>query len=213
MVFGKAVVWFDVTDTALDAAVVKRGKTLRSYRVSSSSEWSDEALAGAMHEALQELDAADARVEVLWRRDGASSSVVQTPASGRSAGTAAVLNMIESGSVVPEQDAVEARVLGSKSDEGTHVLVSVVKQSRVEWVEQAVRDAGAEAGRIFAGESFAACLAMEDARASREADPVVSLVMGENVSAISIAVDGGTVLVRFAEIGMAVLREAYERAL
>ena len=208
MALGSSTVWLDVTKNRLHGALVMRGVETATHSVPLPDGWGHDELAAAVSTCLETIGSGRARVNVFWRCDGAAATVVRTPATGKSACDAAVLAEVESGSIDLGTQLIEAETLAT-TDEGTRVLVARVGLEREAMIRDAISMAGGRMGAIYAGESFAARAAVMQAQRTSSEDPSVTLAMGDDASAIAIAVGGETVLVRFADVGLSALASAY----
>lgn len=209
MGIGSNAVWLDVTREGVHAVAPGRSGADHMHRASLPRGWGAPELADAFRECFTELGVRKARADVFWRCDGSSATVVQTTATGKAACDAAVLEEIEGGGLDPLEQVIETEALAA-TPEGTCVLIGRITHKRFDLLNQAVQDAGAKLGKVFAGESFAARAAVRDAESAGGEDPVLSLAMGQDASVIVIGVGGKTRVVRFAEVGLGALASAYE---
>ncbi len=208
MALGSSTVWLDVTKTRLHSALMMRGVETATHSVPLTDGWEREELAAAVSTCLERIGAGRSRVNVFWRCDGSAATVVRTPVTGKPACDAAVLAEVESGSINPATQLIEAETLAT-TGEGSRVLVAQVGIERERMIREAVLEAGGRMGAIYAGESFAARAAVMQAERTSDQDPSVTLAMGDDASAIAIAVGGQTTLVRFADVGLSALASAY----
>ncbi len=212
MPFASRTVWADITNKRVTAALIVRGAEKQTHREPLPDEWGERELADAIQTCLEALGAPTARVEIFWRADGAVTSVVQTPVVGPTAHDAALLSEIETGSINPARSAVECETLATSGD-GSLVLIASIDLDQRAMVQRAVRSAGGKPGRVFAGESFAASAAIAHAEAASQDDPSIALVLGDDASAIAVASEQNAKLVRFADVGLASLGDAYRTRL
>lgn len=211
-------VWIDVTQSSVDAALVRRGAVRASTRrwrpaPDGSDALDSGGLVRTVAGALADLGVRNPTVNVLWRDQGASSSVVESPAEGRYALTSAMLSLIETGEISPESPALRAVQLPAHAGcSGVPVLMARVSPEAYEAAEAAVTGAGASLGWVIAGD--AAAVVLENAGAETPDDrPVMTLTPGESTSVVKITTGSEVRICRFVDVGIQPLRTMYTRAL
>lgn len=215
-------VWIDVTGVSIDGCVVARGGVQREHRVLRRSGEGEESLerrrarlGDEIASCLEGLGVRGGRVRVLWRDEGAGATVTLGPegATAREAEAAAGLSLIESGTADPSAQAVSLRAIGAGEDGKENVVASVFEPGLDREIRGAVESAGARLGTLVAGDAAGVPRAITGVSTIAGSDPVASVVLGEQSSAIVVSSGGQVRLARFAGVGLSSLRESLAYAL